>query len=77
MFFAASKLQPGETFQIFVEQAEMDTGKEKGIPEIATYAATTFLDIHTTGSKSPGRDDCPVVMPAMDGGQTDRPTRRP
>ncbi len=72
----ASKLQPGETFQIFVEQAEMDTGKQKGIPEIATYAATTFLDIQTTGNKLQGREDCPTVMPAMDGGQTDRPVRR-
>ncbi len=71
----ASKLQPGETFQLFVEQAEMDTGEYKYIPEIATYAVTTFLDIRTSGEKLKSRSACPGVMPAMDGGQTDRPKK--
>ena len=69
----ASKLYPGEGFQIFVEQAEMDSSMYRGIPEIATYATTSFLDIHTKGDNQTGRKKCPTVMPAMDGGQTDRP----
>lgn len=69
---AASKLDPGETFQLFVEQAVMDTGMYKGIPQIATYAATTFLDFKTMGEESKQGTRCPLMMPAMDGGQTDR-----
>mgnify|MGYP006438806691 CR=1 FL=1 len=72
----ASKLQPGERFQIFVEQAEMDSSEYRGIPEIATYAATTFMDIETSGEKNNSRKACPKVMPAMDGGQTDRPVKK-
>ena len=69
----ASKLYPGEFFQIFVEHADMDTSEHEQTPGIATYAATTFLDIKTTGVRLPERAPCPDVMPAMDGGQTDRP----
>jgi hypothetical protein len=72
----AAKLQPGETFQIFVEQAEMDSGMQEDIPEIATYAVTTFVDIRTTGTKKAERADCPALMPAFDGGQTDRPPKK-
>jgi hypothetical protein len=68
----ASKLYPGEPFQIFVEQAEMDSSMYRGIPEIATYAATSFIDIRTQGDSQPDRKICPSIMPAMDGGQTDR-----
>ncbi len=71
----ASKLHPGETFQLFVEQAEMDSGKYKGIPEIATYATTSFLDIRVSGEQDKSRAACPARMPAMDGGQTDRPRK--
>ncbi len=71
----ATKLEPGERFQIFVEQAEMDSSKYRGIPEIATYAATTFIEVATTGEKDPARKNCPNIMPAMDGGQTDRPKK--
>ena len=61
---------------MFVEQAEMDSGMYKGIAEIATYAATTFLDMRTSGEKKKEYAVCPTVMPAMDGGQTDRPAKK-
>ncbi len=70
-----SALKPGEKYQIFVEHADIDTSTYRGIPEIATYAATTFLDIQTSGEQSKGRRSCPDIMPAMDGGQTDRPQK--
>lgn len=69
----AGSLAPGEPHQLFIEHAEMDTSVYRAIPEIATYAATTFLDIHTTGTASAKAKTCPQPMTAMDGGQTDRP----
>jgi hypothetical protein len=71
----ASKLVAGESFQIFVEHAEMDSSTYRNIPEIATYASTSFIDIRTTGKNSKLNKKCPAVMPAMDGGQTDRPSK--
>jgi hypothetical protein len=71
----ASKLVAGESFQIFVEHAEMDSSSYRNIPEIATYATTSFIDIRTTGKNSKLSKKCPTVMPAMDGGQTDRPSK--
>ena len=71
----ASALFPGEPFQLEVEHSNMDTDVQQQIEVIVTYAATTFLDIRTTGE--PARDlACPEVPYAMDGGQTDR-VRRP
>ncbi|NKB36972.1 MAG: hypothetical protein GKR93_07330 [Gammaproteobacteria bacterium] len=70
-----SVLKPGESYQLFVEHADVDTSSYREIPEIATYAATTFLDIHTIGEQSRGRRKCSKIMPAMDGGQTDRPQK--
>ncbi|MEE4301307.1 MAG: VOC family protein [Pseudomonadales bacterium] len=67
----AAALQPGEPFQLEVEHSEMDTGLERGIETIVTYAATTFLDLRTLGEAS-GERTCPAVPWAMDGGQTDR-----
>jgi hypothetical protein len=67
----AAALRPGEPFQLEVEHSEMDTGRERGIETIVTYAATTFLDIRTTGEPD-GARACPAVPRAMDGGQTDR-----
>ena len=67
----AAALHPGEVFQLEVEHSEMDTGRERGIETIVTYAATTFLDIRTRGL-SPEQGQCPPVPWAMDGGQTDR-----
>jgi hypothetical protein len=72
----ASALAAGEPHQLEVEHSEMDTGIEDGIETIVTYAATTFLDIHTTGAAT-GDRACGEVPLAMDGGQTDRPRREP
>ena len=64
-------LRPGQPFQVEIEFSEMDTGQWNGLTSIITYAASTFLDIRTTGSNE---DDiaCPAQPLAMDGGQTDR-----
>ncbi len=64
-------LFPGQPFQIEVEFSEMDTDKRDGFTSIITYAASTFLDIRTTGT-SAADVVCPVEPLAMDGGQTDR-----
>ena len=45
---------------------------QREIEVIVTYAATTFLDIRTTGGDLTN-SACPEVPYAMDGGQTDRP----
>jgi hypothetical protein len=64
-------LRPGQPFQLEVEHSNMDTDVQQGLEVIVTYAATTFLDIRTTGQA--GDDSaCPDVPYAMDGGQTDR-----
>ena len=67
----AEKLFAGQPFQLEVEHSNMDTDVQQGIEVIVTYAATTFLDIQTTGHDAEGRG-CPAVPLAMDGGQTDR-----
>jgi hypothetical protein len=68
----AAALAPGEPHQLEVEHSEMDTARgETGIETLVTYAATTFLDLHTTGTPS-GARSCPEEPLAMDGGQTDR-----
>ncbi len=67
----AQNLAPGEPFQLEIEHSNMDTDVQQEIEIIVTYAATTFLDIKTTG-ESTGRHACPSEPLAMDGGQTDR-----
>lgn len=71
--FVISKdsLDPGQPYQVEVEHSEMDTSEYKEIEAIVTYAASSFLDIKTTGNNNQGHD-CPDVPYAMDGGQTDR-----
>lgn len=69
------KLHAGQVFQIEVEFSEMDTGRYRKIPTIVTHAASTFLDIKTSGANIEGTV-CPALPYAMDGGQTDR-ERRP
>jgi len=49
----------------------MDTSEYRKIEIIVTYAASSFLDIKTTGVNTQVLD-CPDVPYAMDGGQTDR-----
>jgi hypothetical protein len=67
----ADDLNPGQPFQLEVEHSNMDTDVQQGIEVIVTYAATTFLDIRTTGEDTAGAN-CPDMPYAMDGGQTDR-----
>ena len=67
----AARLYPGQPFQLEVEHSNMDTGRWNSIEQIVTYAATTFLDIMTTGVDAQERN-CPEQPYAMDGGQTDR-----
>ena len=64
-------LRPGQPFQVEIEFSEMDTAKRDDLVSIITYAASSFLDIQTTGDNG---DDvvCPAQPFAMDGGQTDR-----
>lgn len=62
---------PGLPYQLEVEHSEMDTDEYKKIEIIVTYAASSFLDIKTTGINTQ-IPDCPAVPYAMDGGQTDR-----
>jgi hypothetical protein len=67
----AASLYPGQPFQLEVEHSNMDTDVQQNIEVIVTYAATTFLDIRTTGVDAQNRA-CPEKPYAMDGGQTDR-----
>ncbi|MBT6031909.1 MAG: hypothetical protein HOH19_04985 [Kordiimonadaceae bacterium] len=62
-------LLPGETFQVSVEHAVMDTNYVGNVPTIATYAATSFLDFDTEG---PRNNACTALPVQMDKGQTDR-----
>ncbi len=71
---SADLLQAGQPFQLEVEHSNMDTAIERDIEIIVTYAATSFLDLQTTGSEGSGKA-CPAVPYAMDGGQTDRKRR--
>ena len=64
-------LRPGQPFQVEIEFSEMDTDRRDGLTSIITYAASTFLDIQTTG-KNTDAVICPAEPLAMDGGQTDR-----
>ena len=64
-------LHPGQPFQLEVEFSEMDTDRQADGISIVTYAASTFLDIRTTGENAQDVV-CPTHPYAMDGGQTDR-----
>jgi len=68
---AKEHLHPGLPYQLEVEHSEMDTDEYKKIEIIVTYAASSFLDIKTTGVNTQ-MPDCPAFPYAMDGGQTDR-----
>lgn len=67
----AAVLAPGRTYQLEVEHSNMDTEIQQDMEVIVTYAATTFLDVRTTGGTADGMQ-CPSPPYAMDGGQTDR-----
>lgn len=68
---SAATLNAGHPLQFEVEHSNMDTDVWNNIEIIVTYAATTFLDIRTTGVDPQSRD-CPLTPYAMDGGQSDR-----
>lgn len=62
-------LEHGSVYQISVEQAPVVTSRNAGVPTLATYPATTFLDFKTTGA---GGAACPSPPYRMDHGQSDR-----
>jgi len=62
-------LAPGSVYQVSVEQAPVVTSRNAGVPTLATYPATTFLDFETTGA---GGASCPSPPYRMDHGQSDR-----
>ena len=64
-------LNSGQPFMLEVEHSNMETDVYKGIEIIVTYAASTFLDLRTTGINIENQS-CPDVPLAFDGGATDR-----
>jgi hypothetical protein len=66
---AENTLDRGSTYQISVEQAPLVTSRNSGVPTLATYPATTYLDFKTTGE---GGAACPSPPYQMDHGQSDR-----
>jgi hypothetical protein len=66
----AEILGPGSVYQISVEEAPLVTGRTKGVPTFATYPATTYLDVKTTGESAVS---CPDPPYQMGHGQSDRP----
>ncbi len=66
----AEHLLAENAYQLSVEHAIVDTTITKGVPGIATFATTTFLDIMTLGSAT-GEAACPEILKNFDAGQTD------
>ncbi|MDG1986608.1 MAG: hypothetical protein P8J18_01390 [Halieaceae bacterium] len=66
----AELLLPDNAYQLSVEHAILDTTLSKGVPGLATFATTTFLDIMTLGSAT-GETACKEILKNFDGGQTD------
>jgi len=66
----ARLLLPDNAYQLSVEHAIVDTTLSKGVPGLATFATTTFLDIMTLGSAT-GETACRKILKTFDGGQTD------
>ena len=66
----AEHLLAENAYQLSVEHAIVDTTITKGVPGIATFATTTFLDIMTLGSAN-GEAACPEILENFDAGQTD------
>ena len=46
--------EPMLPFQLEIEFSEMDTDRRMDLISIVTYAASTFLDIRTTGENQQG-----------------------
>ena len=66
----AEQLLPENAYQLSVEHAIVDTTITEGVPGLATFATTTFLNIMTLGSES-GETACPKILKNFDAGQTD------
>lgn len=66
-----SALHSGQPFMLEVEHSNMETDIYQDIEIIVTYAASTFLDLRTTGENTEN-PACPAVPMAFDGGATDR-----
>ncbi len=70
--FEADRLEPGQTYAMFLEHALLtDTGRHHECLSIAALASQTYLDFKTTGVAAPDRH-CPDTMPQFEPGQTDR-----
>lgn len=67
----AAALHAGQSFMLEVEHSNMETDIYQNIEIIVTYAASTFLDLKTTGENTEN-PACPSVPMAFDGGATDR-----
>lgn len=65
---AAQTLLPENAYQLSVEFAILDTGIEHGVTAFSTFATTTFLEIHTTGTAVPGQA-CKAIRKNFDAGQ--------
>ena len=65
---SADTLLPENIYQLSVEHAILDTGIEHGVTAFATFASTTFLDIHTLGKAQPDQA-CNEVRKNFDAGQ--------
>ncbi len=72
LMIGGAVLHPGETYQIFVEHAIVDTNYKQGVIGLATFAATSFLDFKTAGDPDPSRKACPPTPTPIDRGMTDR-----
>lgn len=70
---SADKFASGNTYQLLVEHAVLDTGMEFGVPAFATFATTTFLDIKTSLPEGDEPGACGEIIKGFDAGQTDRP----
>jgi hypothetical protein len=64
----AERLLPQNIYQLSVEHAVLDTSSEHGVIAFATFATTTFLDIHTTGIAADGQA-CEQIRKPFDAGQ--------
>ena len=64
----AASLVEQNVYQLSVEHAVLDTSLEQGVVGFATYATTTFLDIHTTGIAAEGAA-CERIRKHFDAGQ--------
>lgn len=65
----AERLLPENVYQLSVEHAVLDTAIEHGVTAFSTFATTTFLKLHTTGTAAPG-EACQSVRKNFDAGQT-------